>query len=70
VSFIRALSMALELTTTGLSQHHCRTAIIASIIGRHIGLPDFEQQTLIYSALLHDLGAASNWEEKESPGKT
>jgi len=64
VSFIRALSLALELTSTGLSQHHCRTAIIANKIGRHIGLPDSDQQTLTYAALLHDLGAAANWEEK------
>lgn len=64
VSFIRALSLALELTSTGLSQHHCRTAIIANKVGRRIGLADSDQQTLTYAALLHDLGAAANWEEK------
>jgi len=56
--------LALELTSTGLSQHHCRTDIIANKTGRHIGLQDSDQQTLTYAALLHDLGAAANWEEK------
>ncbi|MDR3563691.1 MAG: HD domain-containing protein [Negativicutes bacterium] len=64
VGFIKALSMALELSSTGLSQHHCRTAIIASKIGHAVGLREVEQQTLIYASLLHDVGAASDWEEK------
>jgi len=64
VGFIKALSIALELSSNGLSQHHCRTAIIASKIGHAIGLQEVDKQTLIYASLLHDVGAASYWEEK------
>lgn len=64
VTFITALSMALEMTTDGIAGHHRRTALIARSIGRQIGLSRQEEQILVYSALLHDLGAASDWYEK------
>ncbi|MDP4091511.1 MAG: HD domain-containing phosphohydrolase [Bacillota bacterium] len=66
ISFIKAMSMALELTNTGISNHHCRTTIIAKAIAKHLQLSQPELQTLIYASLLHDIGAASNWEEKHS----
>lgn len=64
MSFVKALSQALELSTGGLSRHHWRTAMIANRIAEQIRLDVTERQILIYSSLLHDLGAASNWAEK------
>lgn len=65
-SLLRALSLALELTSGGLSRHHWRTAMIATRIADHIALPAGQRQTLLYSALLHDIGAAANWQEKNN----
>lgn len=65
-SLLRALSLALELTSGGLSRHHWRTAMIATRIADHIALPASQRQTLMYAALLHDIGAAANWEEKNN----
>ena len=64
VSFIKAMSKALELSATGISKHHRRTAIIARYIGNGLGLEQIQLQILIYASLLHDIGAASNWDEK------
>ena len=60
-----ALSVALELSADGLARHHWRTALIASRIAEHIGLEEGPRQVLVYSALLHDIGAASSWSEKK-----
>lgn len=65
INLLRALSMALELSTGGLSRHHWRTALISSRIAEYIGLSNAEQQPVIYAALLHDIGAVSRWEEKQ-----
>ncbi|MEN6565271.1 MAG: HD domain-containing phosphohydrolase [Veillonellales bacterium] len=64
INLIRALSLALELSTGGLSRHHWRTAMIANRIAEQIQLEPLQRQILVYAALLHDLGAASNWTEK------
>ncbi|WP_371375390.1 HD domain-containing phosphohydrolase [Sporomusa aerivorans] len=63
-NLVSALSIALELSTNGLSRHHWRTALIASRIARHIGLDEWQRQILVYAALLHDIGAVSSWTEK------
>ena len=65
INLIRALSLALELSTAGLSRHHYRTAMIASRIAEHVDLDSWQRQVLVYAALLHDLGAAASWEEKK-----
>lgn len=64
ISFINAMSNALELSAVGISKHHHRTAIIAQYIGKSINLTQNELQVLIYSSLLHDIGAAADWDEK------
>ncbi|MGL5514678.1 MAG: HD-GYP domain-containing protein, partial [Sporomusa sp.] len=64
-NLVSALSVSLELSADGLSKHHWRTALIASRIADHIGLEEGQRQVLVYSALLHDIGAASNWSEKK-----
>lgn len=63
-NLVSALSTALELSTDGISKHHWRTALIAGRIAQHIGLEESQQQMLVYAALLHDIGAASNWSER------
>ncbi|MBP2636444.1 MAG: 33-cGAMP-specific phosphodieSPTERase 1 [Firmicutes bacterium] len=63
-NLVSALSTALELSTDGISKHHWRTALIAGRIAQHIGLEESQQQILVYAALLHDIGAVSNWAER------
>ncbi len=63
-NLLKAFSLALELADGGLSRHHWRTAMIADSIGGHLGLAQGPRQTLLYAALLHDIGAAARWEEK------
>lgn len=64
-NLVSALSIALELSTDGLSKHHWRTALIAGRIAEHIGLNEGQMQILVYAALLHDIGAVSNWSERK-----
>ncbi len=64
VSFIKAMSRALELSSVGISVHHRRTAIIARFIALEMGISQNQLRVLIYASLLHDIGAASNWQEK------
>jgi len=66
INLLRALSLALELSDGGLSRHHWRTAVVAERIASHIALPPEQRQTLIDATLLHDIGAASEWEEKKN----
>ena len=64
INLVRALSMALELSTGGLSRHHWRTAVICDRLAAHIGIDDRERQRTVFAALLHDIGAVSNWTER------
>lgn len=66
VNFIQAMSTALEMSSKGISSHHCRTAIIAKHIGAAVNLSQHDLQILIYASLLHDIGAAANWDEKHN----
>lgn len=63
-SLVRGLSLALELSSGGLSRHHWRTAVIAARLAEQVEIDDWQRQVLIYAALLHDLGAAADWEGK------
>ncbi len=63
LNLIRALSLALELSSGGISRHHWRTAMIADRIAETINMPDSDRQTLVYASLLHDIGAAAKWSE-------
>jgi putative nucleotidyltransferase with HDIG domain len=40
--------------------------MIADRIGGHLGLNQGPRQTLLYAALLHDIGAAARWDERYS----
>lgn len=63
-NLIKALSQALEHSTHGLSRHHWRTAMISDKIADYIKMENWSRQRMVYAALLHDLGAASNWTER------
>lgn len=65
INLFRALSLALELSSGRMSRHHWRTAMICSRIAEVVGIDEWQHQLLVYSALLHDIGAASNWEEQK-----
>lgn len=64
VNFILALSLALELSDKGLSNHHYQTAVISHALAKHLGLPHGDIQVTTCAALLHDIGAAASWDEK------
>ena len=66
LNILKALSMALELSTRGLSRHHWRTAMIASRIARYIGVNEQDHINVLYASLIHDIGAASSWKETEN----
>lgn len=65
-NLLRALSLALELSDDGLSRHHWRTAMVADRMAAKLELPFDERRVLLYASLLHDLGAASRWEERRN----
>ena len=62
--FIKALSMALELSSTGISHHHVGTATICKAFGKELGMQGTQLESLVMAALIHDIGAASSWDEK------
>lgn len=64
ISFISAITNALELSSKGISSHHLRTAMISFNFAKVLNLSQDDLEVLIYASLLHDIGAASNWNEK------
>ena len=48
VDLINALSSALELSVTGISEHHHRTAIIARNFSIELGITQNQMEILIY----------------------
>ncbi len=62
--FIDALSIALELSSVGIVAHHRRTAVISAHIGLQLNLSHKDLETLVNAAMMHDIGAAANWQEK------
>lgn len=66
INLIKAFSMALELALTGMTSHHWRTAVISKKIAAALELGDMQEQSVVYAALLHDIGAAADWDERKS----
>ena len=66
VWLIRSLSLALELTVDGLNTHHWRTGIICQYLSGVMQLSLSDKQTLFMAALLHDIGAASDFNERRT----
>ena len=66
LDMISGLSTAVDLVYPALHGHHRRTAFIASQVGEAVGLPAQELRTLGLAAMLHDVGALSLAERKET----
>jgi len=64
VQLIRGLSLAMELVVDGLNTHHWRTAAICQYIAEAMNLSPAEKQPLFTAALLHDIGAAADFNER------
>jgi putative nucleotidyltransferase with HDIG domain len=56
VSFVRALSVALDAVDPNTHEHSVRVADYSVRLARHLGLPESEVETIHYAALVHDIG--------------
>jgi putative nucleotidyltransferase with HDIG domain len=56
VSFVRALSVALDAVDPYTHEHSVRVADYSVRVARHLGLPESEVETIHYAALVHDIG--------------
>ena len=56
-SLLVALAKALNLINPALENHHERTAYFSYFIGQQMGLETEELHTIVYAALLHDIGS-------------
>ena len=56
-SLLVAVAKALNLINPALENHHERTAYFSYFIGRQLGLETEELHTIVYAALLHDIGS-------------
>ena len=56
-SLLGALAKALNLINPAVENHHEQTAYFAFFIGRELGFDEEELHTVVYAALLHDLGS-------------
>ncbi len=56
VSFVRALSVALDAVDPNTHEHSVRVADFSVRMARHLGLPEGEVETIHYAALVHDIG--------------
>jgi putative nucleotidyltransferase with HDIG domain len=54
----------MELVVDGLNTHHWRVAAICQYIAGTMNLTPYEKQPLFMAALLHDIGAASDFNER------
>lgn len=56
VSFVRALSTALDAVDPYTHKHSVRVASYSVCVARHLGLPEPEVEMIHYAALVHDIG--------------
>ncbi|HEX7078655.1 MAG TPA: HD-GYP domain-containing protein [Candidatus Eisenbacteria bacterium] len=56
VSFVRALSVALDAVDPYTHEHSVRVADYAVRVARQLALPEAEVETIHYAALVHDIG--------------
>lgn len=56
VSFVRALSVALDAVDPYTHEHSVRVADASVRVARRLNLPDAEVETIRYAALVHDIG--------------
>ncbi len=65
INLIQSLTEALELSNPGILRHHLGVTYITKRIGEYTDLNDNQMANLIYSALIHDIGASIEWNEKQ-----
>lgn len=56
-SLLGALAKALNLINPEVENHHEQTAYFSYFIGRELGFEEEELHTVVYAALLHDIGS-------------
>jgi putative nucleotidyltransferase with HDIG domain len=56
VSFVRALSTALDAVDPYTHEHSVRVAEYSVRVARRLGMPESEVETVRYAALVHDIG--------------
>ena len=56
VSFVRALSVALDAVDPYTHEHSVRVSDYAVRVARQLGIPESEVETIRYAALVHDIG--------------
>jgi len=56
VSFVRALSVALDAVDPYTHEHSVRVADYSVRVARHLALPESEVEMIHYAALVHDIG--------------
>lgn len=56
VSFVRALSTALDAVDPYTHKHSVRVAAYSVCVARHLALPESEVEMIHYAALVHDIG--------------
>jgi HD-GYP domain-containing protein (c-di-GMP phosphodiesterase class II) len=64
VSLMRSMTLALDLAVDGVGRHQQRVAFICRGIAEEVGMPVPEMQVLLCAALMHDIGAASQHDER------
>lgn len=65
INLIQSLSETLELSNPGIFKHHLDVAYISKCIAEKINFDQTKIPNLIYAALIHDIGAALLWNEKQ-----
>lgn len=63
IQFLQGISIALELSSGGMSSHQWRVTMIADRIAEAMNLSREECRTLVYASLIHDIGAVADWDE-------
>jgi putative nucleotidyltransferase with HDIG domain len=56
VSFVKALSVALDAVDPYTHEHSVRVAEYSVLVARHLGVRETEVETIRYAALVHDIG--------------
>ncbi len=60
-----SLSATLELSNPGILKHHLGVAYISQVIAVELKLSNKQITNLVFAVLIHDIGAAIHWNEKQ-----
>jgi len=59
IDYVESLSMAMDLISPEIYDHHRRVAYISWQIARELALPERDRNNIVLAALMHDCGAVS-----------